>query len=576
MLDNPRPSLRFTGFQSAESTINLIHLVIIGQSQAGGYQATPALTTTPDTDVLTLTDGPLDCNTSTGEFISCVEGDDYDNGGSSSNVETMATALGQQLKAFIGDSNYKFCITIHYHGGSSIQNLSSGGTNAANGYDGAIAAVGRVKTLADAEGWNYQTHMIFSHGGNGLNPYGTAFASLVSDWRTDISSDYSGTSYVFCDQQRVIGTPDYGTQLYSESIANKLVLLARQDQVEIQGDGIHITNHGTRHLAMYYAKGIYETLFGSGFTPLTIDAASATFDGTDKLVFPILGATGTIAIDSNPDIEVEGGSTTGIWAVNGSNIEYTITSTVPDGTKTVDIIGGLITDSRSNSGIIFNDAGASPYEIVNSLIRNDYTVDLGFKTRVLINYSGDTNVVSNPDSNSRYWNNITSNGTNKNASTAGYTFGSAIVDTDNTTTGITFEVDVPIDGNFGDEAGRNENGGTSASVGDYLTPVCRDSFFSYPASDQTGGQWIFGGLDSGASYTFKFWGTRAATGTRSIDIATESDFSDVQSYVADNNTAQSNNAEFTITGVTSQTFYIRSTTGGNDFGYISVIDIDID
>jgi hypothetical protein len=570
----PRPSLRFTGF-SRGGDINLIHLVIIGQSQAGGYNNAPSLTTVTDSEVLTLTSGPLDSNTSTGVFIPCAEGDTYDNGGASSNVETMSTSLGQQLKSFVGGSNYRYCITVHYHGGSSIQNLSNGGTNAANGYDAAILAVNRVKTLSDAEGWVYQTHMIFTHGGNGLNPYGTDFATLVSDWRTDITTAYSGTSHIFCDQQRVIGTPDYGIQLYTQSIANKHVLLARQDQVAIQGDGIHITNHGTRHLAMYYAKGIYDVLFGSGFTPLTIDTASATFNGVDKLIFPILGYTGTITIDSNPTIEIESVAATGTWAVNGSSIEYTITSTIPDGTKTVDIIGGLITDSRSNTGIIFNDGGALPYEIPNSLIRNNYTVNLTFLQRVLINYSGTTNVVSSPDSNARYWNNITSNDTNKNASTAGYTFGSNIVDTDNTSTGITFEVVTPIDGDYFDQAGRNEGGGTISTVGEYVTPSAYDSWFSYPNADQVGGVWNYGSLSASKTYTFKFWGTRAATGTRAIDIATDSGFSDVQTYTSDNNITQSTNAEFTITGVTSQSFYIRSTSGGNDFGYISVVDIDI-
>ena len=224
---------------------------------------------------------------------------------------------------------------------------------------------------------------------------------------------------------------------------------------------------------------------------------------------------------------------------------------------------GLNTQYDSGDGIHPNNAG---HLLIGQLI-SDAVVSLNTR-RVLLNLCGG-NEVQNPDPNGRNWNNISSDGANRNASTAGYSFPS-IVDTGGNLATITFTLDDPFDNNFGDQSGRNQGGGTALDVGDYVNPAGLDSWFSDEPDE---GSISIGGLDPNRSYTIKFWGSRSDIGNRSIDIATQSDFSDLQSYVADNNTDPNNAVIFTVTGLASQTFYVRSTPGGVQFGYISVIDI---
>ncbi len=576
---------------NSDILIRLIHLEIVAQSQGGGYLASPALTTDTDANVLTLTNGPLDSDTTSGELVLLSEGDTYDNGGSDSDVETMASALARQLLSFIGNDFVKVAVTVHYHGGSSIQDLDKGGANESNGYLAAVAAAARVKNRAEALGYTYERHFIVSHGGSGANPYGAGFASLVNNLVADTVGD--NTPMIWADQQRVIGTPDFGQQIAElvGVVPNLKVILPRVAVVEGLNDGYgHLTNHDTRLLAMYYAIAAYDDLYGTGHEPLTLDVANMTLVN-GVLILSVLGGENAIvgAVDFNLIVtdETNGNVLGGTWVVNGANIEFPISSNLPNN-ETVDISiasgygSGSLRDSRGNAGVIFNDDQSNPYTLYKHVLRETKSKSLAFPAivvppawsgRVLINLAGG-NTVSSPDVNGRYWNNITSNATNKNASTDGFVFGSTIIDTDGNDTALTFEMVTAVDGNYGDQAGRNQGGGTNATVGDYVSPAGLDSWFTYPAADQVGGVWEVGGVDDQMTLKIKLWGSRAATGTRSIDVATQPDFSDSQSFVSDNNVDPDQNSEFTISGVSSQKLYIRSTAGGSDFGYISVIDIE--
>jgi hypothetical protein len=192
--------------------------------------------------------------------------------------------------------------------------------------------------------------------------------------------------------------------------------------------------------------------------------------------------------------------------------------------------------------------------------------------RVLINLAY-SNTMAAPDSNGLYWNDILSNSTNDNANTPAYAVLN-LIDTDNAATTIDFTVVDGISEGYGDNSGANLNGGVGVGVdvGDYVYPAGRDSWFSESADPDSGGEWRLDGLDSGTTYTIKFWGSRGASGSRSIDIATDSGYTDVQTYNAALNTDPDVNASFTISGVTSQSFFLRSQSG-SQFGYCGVIDI---
>lgn len=556
-------------FKVKKRQTRLLHFMILGQSQAGGFLASPAISLTPDENALTLTNGPLDADTENGLFIPLVEGDTYDNGGSDTDVETMATSLAQQLLAFINSTDVKVCVTVHYHGGSTIQALSDGGANQANGRDAAVAASNRVATLCEELDYVYERHFIISHGGSGLNPYSEAVSALINDLIANTAG--TNTVHTLLDQQRITD-PDYGLQLYDIRSENIEITIPRRNVVEYNADGVHLTNHGTRHLAMYYAISFFDKLFGIGYEPLILNASDIALIG-DVLIIPVLNAEGELVGvgDFNVKIFNESTELTGIFAIQGNNIRFTITNNKPEGTATITVRAaqgtGSLRDSRSNAGIIFRNAANELYSVNKYLIRANYTKEIAFQNRVLLNMTGDANVITSPDANGRYWNNVSSNATNRNASTAGYTTGN-FVTTKNQATTISLTVVEPVDDDFGDGTGANQNGGYNTDFGDYVAPTMYGSWFS---DANTSGSWRINGLDPSKTYAVSFLGGRNSPGARIIQIATQSDFSDQQEYDGFGVTL-SDLITFTISGVTTQTFYIR-TKAGSLFGYIGIIDI---
>src|ERR1700749_4717110 len=103
-----------TGTGGGLTPTTLYYFPILAQSQGGGYNASPALTTVANSNVKTLTNGPIDVNTS-GSLIDSVEGDTFsDTGGPAPtpDVETIATSFAQQLRLFAGsNANHRFAVT---------------------------------------------------------------------------------------------------------------------------------------------------------------------------------------------------------------------------------------------------------------------------------------------------------------------------------------------------------------------------------------------------------------------------------------------------------------------------------
>lgn len=381
--------------------IQLVHLFVIGASQAGGFNASPSRTLN-NNDVLTLTDGPLDANVTTGVFVPLSGGDTYDNDAvpqTYTNVETSVLAAGHQLRALAGP-NVRVCGTIHYRGGTTLQDLSQGGAQSAFGYDDLTAAVARVHTLAVANGWSYTPYMIIESSGiTAQNPYNTALQNLISQVRAFVTPTYfSGTLQVCMTQPRIAGTPDLGIQVeeVAQADANAVTNYPRRDALltsEILPDNIHPTNFGQGRMGVYTAYAAFDDLFGAGYTPLTLTPFNSLVPGTNQLLVPTLGSDGALQGTGDFNIQVfdttNSVELTGNWTVDIGNLRFDITSTPPRGAVNIEFRAGQgtgsLTDSRSNADVIVNAADSLPYTVVKPLIRANYNTNITFPDFALQN-----------------------------------------------------------------------------------------------------------------------------------------------------------------------------------------------
>jgi hypothetical protein len=188
------------------------------------------------------------------------------------------------------------------------------------------------------------------------------------------------------------------------------------------------------------------------------------------------------------------------------------------------------------------------------------TINVTVVSRILIDFGA--SLTSSPDANGNYWNNV-------NSGTNGVKITNAIT-SQNTLTTIGFQVVNRIDGTFNTGGPGVNSGNTVGIVNDYPNSATVDYAFAHPST--TSGRWRLTGLDTGTSYTVKFWGTRSGIpDSRFIEIKME-DETTYQSYDAANNSNYDNAAVFTFTGKSVMNFDIR-VQAGSAFGYISLMDI---
>jgi hypothetical protein len=145
------------------------------------------------------------------------------------------------------------------------------------------------------------------------------------------------------------------------------------------------------------------------------------------------------------------------------------------------------------------------------------------------------------------------------------------VTTSNLSSDLDMEILSRIDGTFNLAGpGVNNDNAALGAVGDYPATATADYAFAHPST--TSGQWKFSGMDSSKTYTFKFWGSRAALNPRVIEIKTTED-TVWTSYDATNNADFNTAAYMTLTGKSDVTFDIR-VQNPSFFGYINVVDIN--
>jgi hypothetical protein len=405
--------------------VTLLYMPILGQSQAGGYNASPALTTVADGVCKTLTAGPIKPNTSTGVFINIVEGDTFsDTGGPAAtpNVETMATGAAQQLKQYLisdnsipNSGNFRTAATVHAFGNRAIQDLMKGGNTGC--YEELVAAVVQVKALCDTNGWQLIVYPFLFHGGNGDNvttTYQAKVEKLYQDLVTDLMPSLSQNELtLYCIQQRLVGTPDFGTQIYAATVANPNIKIASaQYPVKEQGDAIHLTNYAERHLGMFAARAIYREI-KEGYRHLDLDVNNASFNRTTmELRIPVLngkyGAAG-LQIVATGDIQVISNTTSQTISVSvapevidetHANLVLTFPSTIVGqhnltlktaitSTMNGSLASPHIRDSSNDfDPVAFVDENAAPYVMDKFLVRGTWDFNVRFPVNALIRFGG--------------------------------------------------------------------------------------------------------------------------------------------------------------------------------------------
>jgi hypothetical protein len=188
------------------------------------------------------------------------------------------------------------------------------------------------------------------------------------------------------------------------------------------------------------------------------------------------------------------------------------------------------------------------------------TIVVTVSSRILIDFG--SQFTGSPDANGYHWNNV-------NAGTPGIKLFNAI-NVQNLVTNIGLEVVNRIDGTFNLAGPGVTTANSVGIVGDYPATATSDYAFSH--SSTSNGKWKLTGLDSGTTYTVKFWGTRnGVSDSRFIEIKREEETT-WKTYNARNNTNPNNGATFTFTGKTEQIFDIRS-GATSTFGHICLIDI---
>lgn len=555
----------------------LVYLPILGQSQAGGYNASPALTTGSVSNVYTLTSGPIDCNPA-GNLIALVEGDTFSDTliggggpGATANVETIATSMCQQLNTYTNDVHFKYASTIHATGGTTIQQLMNGGGSGQ--YEELIVCTARMKTLADANGWAFNTHLVFFHGATGDNvttTYKAKLQQLYTDWVASIASYTTQTNkYLFTHQQRPAGTPDYGQQQFEQSLTNtSIVVVSPEYKAAYQGDAIHLTNHGERYMAMNWARAINKKLTSS-FVPMQLDITNATVNAAGTVItVPFLGTTGTISGTTNLGTQLFSSTTSAIIAttaaITSGNLVLTITAVdkMPIGSHNLLIRTGVAANGEmhdsSTDTPAFNDTGGSPYVLQKYIVRAEAAKTLVFPVNAILSFGG---TGSQPGVTTIYeiWDD------SKATTTEIYTLqGNVALHALNTAS------------NYWGFTASGSKSGTQASSGTNIYPNTYLTDFWFVENKNVDNKIV--GLNPAKTYTIKFGGLRTGTATLRTTIITIGGTSISKTSNCSTSTAcfplEANKHVFNgvaPNGSGEITFNVNQNS--TQFGYVNVIEI---
>lgn len=168
------------------------------------------------------------------------------------------------------------------------------------------------------------------------------------------------------------------------------------------------------------------------------------------------------------------------------------------------------------------------------------------------------------DANGRWWNNIV------DVHAAGTIISNPVDTANNVVTGFSISVDKKPGGTFNVNDLSINTAGTNSAVGDYPATAVQDNLYFYPGAGVVSFTFI---IPSGKTASIKFWGNRAATGPRILQLKKSTDASYTLEYESANNTNY--NTAVTFTGLTGTVVINCQVKSGSTFGHLSVLDITI-
>ncbi|HPH85875.1 MAG TPA: GDSL-type esterase/lipase family protein [Ferruginibacter sp.] len=405
----------------------------------------------------------------------------------------------------------------------------------------------------------------FNVNGPGTNTGNTVGA--VNDYPATATSDYA-----FAEPSAVNGSwkisgldalKQYTVKFWgTRSVADQRVIEIKRSDASVWQEYDASNNSDYNRAAIFTFSGKTEMTFdirvksGSAFGHISVVDISVTTASNAVNLPPVARAgndintslpVSTANLNGSASTDEDGVISSYEWIKISGPESYTIVSANAATTAVNDLVEGIYTFVLK----VTDDKAAFSTD----------TVKVTVSTRIL--FDAGLDATASPDTDGKYWNNVTDG-------LPGIKVQNALT-TGNVATTVTLEVINRIDGTFNTGGPGASTGNVGGAVNDYPVSATTDYIFAHPSA--TDGRWKFSGLDNSKQYTIKFWGTRSVADDRIIEIKRADELT-WKEYNATNNADYNRAAVFTITGQTEMIFDIR-VKDGSAFGHISVVDINV-
>lgn len=258
------------------------HVLSTGQSLSVGSGGAPPLTTAQPYDNRMFVTGVMAGGTGLTSLVPLVEGDVIPGG--STPVETMSSSLANLVTKLAreqallaqpeGRRTHDLLVSAHGVGGTAYAGLKKGTTPYANGMAQAKAGMDAAAAL----GKTYAIRGVTTvHGESDHLANNAAYEASLVEWQKDYEADVSaltgraGTLPLFQTQMsswtRLGSTGSAIPHAQLAAHANnpgKIVLVGPKYHLPYTADGVHLSNHGYRHMGEDYAKAYRRVVVEGG------------------------------------------------------------------------------------------------------------------------------------------------------------------------------------------------------------------------------------------------------------------------------------------------------------------------
>ena len=259
------------------------HILSTGQSLSVGAVGSPALSTTQPFSNLMFSKGVIPGGTGLDKFAPLVE----------AGVETMSSALANEITRNAAMMDHVVLVSAHGVGGTAYVGLKKGTTPYANG----IAQLKAAKALADAAKKTYIVRVVTNVHGESDHvarnvKYDADLAQWQSDYEEDVKAITGQTGIIPMLHTQMSSFTHYGQatstipqqQLNaSRKSGGKIVMVGPKYTATYVADGVHLTNVGYRVMGEYYAK-VYRRIVLEGATWMPLQPRTIKREGTTLTV----------------------------------------------------------------------------------------------------------------------------------------------------------------------------------------------------------------------------------------------------------------------------------------------------